>query len=275
MAREPVAIAEPVAVVEDRILPDPTSLRVRIYRPNEDAALPLIVYNHGGGWVLGNLEMQDETCRRLANRVPAVVVNVEYRLAPEHPYPAASDDCVMALKWAHENAASLGGDTEKLIVAGTSAGGNLAASAALRTRDTEGPPLALQVLLLPVVDDRMDTPSYRMYRNGPVLEARQMQWYWDQYVPDLTRRSEPYAAPARTADLSGLPTTIVVTAGCDPLRDEAEDYAQRLRNAGVQVTARRFPGQVHGFMRLFGVLSDADRALDLVASDIRASLDAG
>jgi acetyl esterase len=270
MVHEPVASLTPVEHVHEHDLPG--GARVRAYRPTAAGLLPIVVYLHGGGWVLGNLEMQEETCRRLAASIPSVVLNVDYRLAPEHPAPAALDDCLEALAWAATSAPDLGGDASRLAVAGSSAGGNLAACAALRARDEGGPALAAQVLLLPVLDDRMDSASYRRQRGGPVLSAPQMQWYWDQYVPDVAARAHPYVAPARATDLAGLPPAIVVTAECDPLCDEGEAYAARLAAAGVPTTLRRYPGQVHGFMRLFGVLSDADRAVSVLADDLRALL---
>ncbi len=259
-------VVEPVASIADERLP--SGVGVRTYRPAHDGALPAVVFLHGGGWVLGDLEMQDETCRRLANRVPCVVVSVDYRLAPEHPYPAALDDVSEAVAWVHEQAATLRADPARIVVAGTSAGANLAAAAALRARDGVGPALAGQVLLYPVLDAGMGSPSYEEFADGPVLERRQMAWFWDQYLGATGRRDDPLASPAAAGDLRGLAPALVVSAECDVLRDEAEAYAARLRAAGVPVELRRLEGQVHSFLRHVGVLRSSDEALEEVAAGI-------
>jgi acetyl esterase len=270
--REIAGEPEAVAAVHDRRLP--FGIPVRVYTPtarggpDDGAPPPVVVFFHGGGFVVGNLDMQDETCRRLANRVGAVVLNVDYRLAPEHPFPAAHADAYEAVTWAAEHGAELGGDPSRLAVVGMSAGGNLAASVALRARDRNGPPLALQTLIYPVLDSRMATPSYAEHADAPVLGAEQMGWYWDQYARGADRE-HPYASPAHAPDLSGLPPAVVVTADHDPLRSEAEEYAARLADAGVPVRTTRYEGQLHSFMRLFGVVSDADRALDETARAMR------
>ena len=265
LGREPVAEPEPVASVDDRTLP--SGVAVRVYRPALEGALPALVFLHGGGWVLGNLEMHDETCRRLANRVPCVVVSVDYRLAPEHPFPAALDDVIEALGWVRANAVTLGVD-DRVVVCGTSAGGNLAAAAALRSRDDGLPPVRAQVLLYPVLDSTMSSGSYDEFGDGPMLDRRQMAWYWDQYLGSAGRRDDPLASPAHATDLAGLPPAVVVVAECDVLRDEAEAYVVALRRAGVPVVARRLEGQVHSFLRQLGVVAAADRALDEIAAAI-------
>jgi acetyl esterase len=271
-AREIAGDPEPVAEVHERRLP--SGRPVRIYLPTTDAPRPVVVFFHGGGWVLGDLEMQDETCRRLANRVGATVLNVDYRLAPEHPFPAAHDDAFEAVIWAADQATAFGGDATRLAVAGMSAGGNLAASVALRARDEGGPPLALQTLIYPVLDSRMATASYAEHAEAPVLGAAQMGWYWDQYAGSGAARENPYASPAHARDLAGLPPAVVVTADHDPLRTEAEEYAARLAQAGVAVQITRYDGQLHSFMRLLGVVSDAERALDDTARAMDSKLTA-
>jgi acetyl esterase len=271
MSREIAGEPEEVGDVHERRLP--SGRAIRLYTPSGgDGSPPIVVFFHGGGWVLGNLDMQDETCRRLANRVGAVVVNVDYRLAPEHRFPAAHDDGFEALVWAAAHATELGADGDRLAVAGMSAGGNLAASVALRARDAGGPVLSLQTFLYPVLDSRMATVSYAENADAPMLGAQQMRWYWDQYVGDSRDREDPYASPAHARDLSGLPAAIIVTAEHDPLRDEAEAYGARLADAGVPTRVTRYAGQTHSFMRLLGVVGDADRALDEVASAMRTRL---
>jgi acetyl esterase len=241
---------------------------VRVYHGSEPSVV--VVYMHGGGWILGDLNMHDAVCRYLARHVPAVVVNVDYRLAPETPYPGALDDVSSALCWASERASRWGVSPERLVIAGSSAGGNLATAAALRARDDHGPSLAGQVLIYPVTDHTMETESYRLFGNGEYyLSADQMTWSWQQYVPEASRRNEPYVSPLRGEDLSGLPPTFVLTAEYDPLRDEGEQYAARLEKAGVSVSTVRFPGQIHGFVGRADVFDDAEQALSLVADAIR------
>ncbi|CAN5208374.1 hypothetical protein BH09ACT6_BH09ACT6_05440 [soil metagenome] len=258
---------EPVVRVEEIAIDG--GIPARIYVPDGDGPLPIVVYFHGGGWVAGGLNMHDETCRRLANRVGGVVVNVDYRLAPEHPYPAALDDASAALIWASRNAGTYGADGSRLIAVGSSAGGNLVAAAVLRARDAGAPEVALQVLVYPVLDAAMDTASYDENSDGYILSRDLMQWYWDLYVPDATRRLEPGASPLRAGTFEGLPPTMIVTAGFDPLRDEAERYATLLRAADVLVDQTNYAGQIHGFMGYFGAVAEADTALDALATAIR------
>jgi acetyl esterase len=240
--------AAEVASVQNRTVPGPEGgIPVRVYRPHGEGALPVIVYYHGGGWVIGDLEVVDKPCRILANAAGAVVVSVDYRLAPEHRYPAAFDDCYAATRWVAENAGELGADPARLAVAGDSAGGNLAAAVALAARDRSGPAISAQLLIYPVTDFAFGTESYRDNAEGYVLTKGSMQWFWAHYLGAQDLAEDPYAAPARAADLSGLPPAYVATAEYDPLRDEGEAYAEALRAAGVQVSARRFDGLLHGF----------------------------
>jgi acetyl esterase len=254
---------EPVDQVTDLRLSG--GRRLRVYRNIAAVPAPTVLYLHGGGWVVGSPEMSDPLCRRLVNLTGAVVVSLDYRLAPEHPYPAALDDCVDALTWVRGNAQLLGGEAGAVTVAGTSAGGNLAAGLALLVRDRGLPPLAAQVLLYPVLDARMDTPSYAAYGTGYYLQARQMGWYWHQYVGADLAGVPGYAAPAGVADLRGLAPALIVSAEFDPLRDEAETYADRLAAAGVPTRMIRADGQLHSFLSFVGQVPAVDAAVAEIA----------
>ncbi len=249
-----VADPEPVASVEDREIPGPGGpVTVRIYRPEAAVgkAVPTLVYAHGGGWVFCDLDSHDGLCRDFANRLPAVLVSVHYRRAAEEgQWPAAAEDVYAATVWAAEHIAELGDDADALVVGGDSAGGNLAAVTALMARDRRGPRLAGQLLLYPVIAADFDTPSYRQFGHGYYNPLPALQWYWDQYVPNVTDRTDPYASPLHAEDLTGLPPTVAVVAGHDPLRDEAIAYAEALQRAGVPVVQRYFEGGVHGFMTM-------------------------
>ncbi|HVW42883.1 MAG TPA: alpha/beta hydrolase [Amycolatopsis sp.] len=271
-SRAPRVRPEPehVAFVEERHIE--AGIPVRIYRPEGDGPFPVIVFFHGGGWVMGDLDMHDATCRKLANGVGAVVVNVDYRLAPEHPFPAPFDDALAATRWAHDHIHEYRGDAGRLVVAGTSAGGNLAAAVALRLRESADVPLALQVLIYPVLDSEMRSESYRAYATGYSLERDQMKWFLAQYVPDETQHRDPLVSPAHAESLAGLPPAIVITAEYDPLRDEAEGFAERLRAEGVPAEVTRYDGQIHSFVGAYGVIEDADLAVAQLCRDIRRFL---
>jgi acetyl esterase len=245
----PPAQTQPVAEVRDQTIPGPAGdIPVRIYRP-DGSSLPILVYAHGGGFVFCDLDSHDGLCREIANRTPAVVVSVAYRLAPEHRWPAAADDFYAATQWAADNAASLGGDAGRVAVGGDSAGGNLAAVTALMARDRGDPTLAAQLLLYPVLAADFDTKSYRLFGRGYYNPRPAMQWYWDQYVPTKADRVHPYATPLN-AELHDLPPAVLVIAGHDPLRDEALAYAAELEAAGVRVVRAQFDGAIHGFMTM-------------------------
>jgi len=231
----------------------------------------VIVYYHGGGWVIGRIDEFDTLARKLAERTSCAVALVEYRLAPEHRYPAAVDDAYAALRWVGEHLQQIAGREVPLIVAGDSAGGNLAAVMALRARDRGGPPLALQVLVYPVTDADFDRPSYTDPENQLLLTREAMVWFWDHYLPDAARRIEPDASPLHAADLSGLPPAVVLTAEHDVLRDEGESYAERLREAGVPVDFQRHAGQMHGFFTLL-MLPGVERGLQQVVKAVRACI---
>lgn len=239
---------------------------VRVYRPAAAGPLATLVFAHGGGFVFCDKDSHDGLCRRLANQMPAVVVSVDYRCAPEHRWPAAAHDMFLATCWAVRQARTLGGDPSRVIVCGDSAGGNLAAVTTLMARDMGGPALAGQILIYPVVDANFDTDSYRRYANGYYNTRAAMQWYWDQYLPDHALRTYPYAAPLR-ADLTGLPAAVVVTARYDPPCSEGEAYARALQKAGVPVRYRLYDNAIHGFMTMPS-LDLAAAALERLCRDV-------
>jgi acetyl esterase len=265
---EAVAVAD----VADRTVPGPAgALPVRVYTPEGEAPFPIVVFFHGGGWVVGTLDSYDPLCRALAAATPAVVVSVDYRLAPEHRWPAAVEDAYAATLWASRNAAALGGAQHRLAVAGDSAGGNLAAVVALGARDRGGPAIAFQLLVYPALDAAGDTASWREHADGFQLTAAGMRWYWDHYLGGADGTA-PDASPLRAAFLGGLPPALVVGAEHDILRDEGEAYAARLREAGVEATATRQEGMVHGFLRWRAVTPTAEDALQEAAAALRSAL---
>ena len=241
---------EPVAEVRDAVVSGPGGdIPVRIYRPASDGRLPAVIYAHGGGFVFCDLDSHDGLCRDIANRIPAVVISVDYRLAPEHQWPAAAEDVYAVAQWAAEHADDTGADAARIVVGGDSAGGNLSAVAALMTRDRTGHPIAAQLLIYPVIAADFDTESYRLYGKGFYNPQPAMRWYWDQYVPVARDRDHPYASPLR-ANLEGLPPAVVVIAGHDPLRDEGIAFADALDAAGVTTSRCVFEGGIHGFMTM-------------------------
>ncbi len=266
---------ESVASVEDHLLAGPGGdLPVRIYRPELAGAglLPVLVYFHSGGWVLGSIEGHDPVCRALANHAGCVVVAVEYRLAPEHPFPAAPEDCYAATRWVAEHAEMLAIDPARVAVGGDSTGGNLAAAVTLMARDRGGPQLCYQVLIYGETDYyEPGTASYRTYAEGYDLTRASMIWFWDQYLTNPAEHLHPYAAPLRAKDLSGLPPALIITAEYDPTRDETEDYARRLQEAGVPTRLSRYDGMIHGFFRMFAVFERSHEALAEVAGSLRAA----
>ena len=236
-------------IAEDRMIAGPGGdLAVRLYVPDTDASapLPVVVFAHGGGFVFCDLDSHDEFCRSMADAVGVAVVSVDYRRAPEHPGPAAMEDMYAAVNWAAEHAGEFGGDADRLVVAGDSAGGNLAATVSLAARDRGGPHIAAQVLLYPVIDDDFSTESYQLYGEGYYNTTTAMQWYWKQYAPNGT--DDPYLVPSRAGSLAGLPPAVVATAELDPPCSAGDHYARRLAEAGVKVTAHRFDGLFHGFL---------------------------
>lgn len=244
----------------------------RLYVPEgAESPAPLLVYYHGGGWVIGTLETHDNTCRALARTSGAAVLSVAYRLAPEHPYPAPLEDCYAALEWAEANAAALGCDPLRLAVGGDSAGGNLAAAVAIMARDRKGPALRHQLLIYPVIDDDLTLPSYTHNGGGEYfLGTATMRWFWDQYLAG--QADTPLAQVGRTPDLSGLPPASVYAAEFDPLRDEGMAYAQRLKAAGGDVDAAVAPGMIHGFFSMFEFVPDALPWIERAGARLRGHL---
>ncbi|HEY7263562.1 MAG TPA: alpha/beta hydrolase [Trebonia sp.] len=258
-----------VESVRDIVIPGRAGeMPARVYSPATDAP-GVVVYYHGGGWVVGSVEGWDASVRALAAASGCDVVSVDYRLAPEHVFPAAADDAYDALTWA----AGALANGRPLVVAGDSAGGNLAAVAALRARDSGGPPLVLQVLVYPVTDHDLDRKSYHEFAgNEFIVNRRDMAWYWNHYAPDPATRANPYASPLHATDLSGLPAAYVVTAEHDPLREEGFAYADRLRAAGVPVEHRHYASQIHGFFTFVNLIDDADKAVSEAGGAIRAAV---
>ena len=263
---------EVAAVADHRVPVAGGEITVRVYTPAGPAPHPALVFYHGGGWVIGDLYTHDGICRALANAGGCAVASVDYRLAPESRYPIAVEDAYAGLRFIVEQAGRLGIDARRVAVGGDSAGGNLAAVVALMARDRRGPALRQQVLIYPVTDHRFDTPSYRENATGYVLTAEGMRWFWRQYLARDEQGAEPYASPLRAQSLAGLPPALVITAECDPLRDEGEAYAARLRDAGVAITLTRYPGIFHGFFRMTRLHDKARAALDEVASGLRKAL---
>jgi acetyl esterase len=265
-------LLEPVGNVEDRTLTGPGGdIPVRIYVPFGKGPFPVLVYFHGGGWVIGDIESSDGLCRTLTNAAGCIVVSADYRLAPENPFPAAADDAYHATLWAATNAASFGGDPSRIAVCGDSAGGNLAAVVAQIARDREKPAICFQLLIYPVIDAACDTPSYNENAEGYFLTRDAMQWFWNHYVRNDADRRHPYASPLRAGNLAGLPAALVITAEFDPLRDEGELYADRMRAAGTPVQLTRYAGMIHGFFGMGALIDQGRTAIQQSAAALRAA----
>jgi len=269
--RASAAVAPAVGSVEDTSVPVPDrSIPVRIYRPEGGADAPVVVFLHGGGWTICDLDSHDALCRRLVRASGCTFVSVDYRLAPEHPFPAGLDDAAAVTDWACSNLASLGSGGA-IGLMGDSAGANLAAVVALARRSAGDVPIGALALLYPIADCDLDNGSYREFATGFPLTRAAMAWYWDQYAPDPGLRSDPRLSPLRTPDVAGAPATYVAVAGLDPLRDEAEAFARRLEEASVDVTFERFDEVFHGFASV-PALPESQAAIDAAAAHLRLHL---
>lgn len=264
---------EQVSKVEDRQIPGPAvDIPVRIYTPGTEEKLPVLVYFHGGGFISGDLDTHDTPLRALSNRVGCITVSVAYRLAPEHPFPAAPEDCYAATKWVAEHAEKIGGDT-RVAVGGDSAGGDLAAVVCLMARDRGGPEIVSQVLLYPDTDLTESSASWMEFAdtNKPIITRDGKLASIAMYVPEGVDVKNPYVSPLYAEDLSKLPPAIVVTGEFDPQRDEGEAYARRLQEAGVPVKSRRYDGMIHGFFQMAGVLDQGKKVIEETAESLRAA----
>lgn len=268
-AQEPTQLFE----VDDLSIPAPgRNIKLRRYRPNKSNLMPVLIYLHGGGWTLGDLDSHDELCRRLALTSDCIVVSVDYRLAPENPHPAALDDSLVAIEWVVENAKLFGGDPRLLAVGGDSAGGHLSAAVCLRIRDEGGPQIALQLLIYPALRASFETLSCYENATDKWLTRSDLIWFWKNYLGDASNL-DPYACPGEAVDLKGLPRALIITAGGDVLRDDGEMYGFKLRAAGVRALCYRFPGMIHGFMAVPNELKAGRQAVELAASELRSAWD--
>ncbi len=263
---------EPPAVAEVRALQTDGGVPLRLYRPAGSAALPVLVYFHGGGWVIGDLDTHDVLCRQLSVAAGAAVVSVDYRLAPEHAFPAAVDDCVAATRWVRAQAAALGLDPARLAVGGDSAGGNLAAVVCMALRDAGEAQPAAQLLIYPATDQRALAPSHTANGQGYLLTSDSIRYYRSRYLPEPLQWSDWRASPLLAADHSRLPPALVLTAGYDPLRDEGRQYADALSAAGNRVQYLCFERQVHGFITMSRILDEARTAVAVCGAWLRDAL---
>ena len=263
---------EDVASIRDTTIPGPAGdLPIRIYTPSEGNNHPLIVWFHGGGWVIGDLDNEDPACRVISNSTDAVIVSIDYRLSPDVRFPEPVEDCYAGLLWAHEHASELGVDGSRIAVAGTSAGGNLAAAVSLMARDRNGPTISHQLLFCPVIDHDFSTASYSANADGYMLSRDSMVWFWDHYIGPDGDGSHPYASPIRADSLAGLPAATIIAAQYDPLVDEAEAFKVALEAAGNDVTYTCYEGMIHGFNGQVGIFDSARDALDEAATRLKAS----
>jgi len=262
-----------VARIEEMKIPGPGGeIPIRVYWPNQEGPLPALVLYHGGGWVIGSPDTTDSMSRMLANKASAVVISVDYRLAPEHRFPAAVEDCYAALEWVSRHPDRLNVDPSRIAVGGSSAGGNLAAAVALMARDKAGPGLVHQVLVYPATNLLdLTTDSHRDFADGYGLTRAHVEFFRESYLPEMADRKSPYASPLLAASLEGLPPAIVITAGFDVLRDEGIAYAERLEAAGVPAVSAHYPSMIHGFVVMDRVFGEAEDAIDAAARALRAS----
>jgi acetyl esterase len=271
-------VNEPIHRTEDRRIPGPGSdIPIRIYTPHEPRPaekLPVLLWYHGGGFVIGSLESHDSACRMLANRADCIVVSVDYRLAPEHKFPAAVEDCEAALKWVALHATEFGGDPRVLAVGGDSAGANLATVVAILARDAAHPKLAFQLLVYPCVAPEPELPSHHKFKEGYILSRKSITWFFGQYLRSKRDANDFRYAPLALDDLSSLPPALVIVAGYDPLRDEGVEYTKRLIEAGNRVRLSNYEGMVHGFYLMGGAVDGARRAVAESAAALKEAFDA-
>jgi acetyl esterase len=245
-----VTSSAPIHHIENRSIPGAQEdISIRIYSPSDTSNLPILMWFHGGGWVVGHLNNADDLCRKISHHTQCIVISVDYHLAPEYRFPIAIEDCYAATLWAKKHAAEFGGDATRIAVGGDSAGGNLAACTTILCKEKKLP-LTFQWLLYPVIEADFERPSYRKYADNVNLTRHDMQWFWDCYVPDQNDRTHPLVSPIQTDDLSGLPPALVMTAECDPLCDEGAAYAKALESAGVPTHYQCYTGMIHGFFNL-------------------------
>lgn len=267
-------VGPPVSLASVRNLTVQTqhaTIPLRVYAPRNEQDLPALVYLHGGGWVVGELDSADWFWRSLAMAANCVVVSVAYRLAPEHKFPAAVEDSYWVTRWVAENGIGRLVDPNRIAVGGESAGGNLAAAVCLMARDRKGPHLAFQLLIYPVMNHFFETESYREYGEGYWLTTAEMKWYWNHYLRTELDGANPYASPLLSKDFKSLPPALVMTAEFDPLRDEGEAYAARLQKAGINTKLARYDGMIHGFLQ-FTELKETRAAVDEAATELRRAL---
>lgn len=252
----------PVTHIEDRQIAGPGGqIPLRIYSPFLEGTHPVLVYYHGGGWVIGNIESHDSLCRQLANQSQCIVISVDYRLAPEHKFPAAVEDAYAAVQWVANHAEEIHVDAHRIAVGGDSAGGNLAAVVCLMAKKESSPSIAFQLLIYPATGMSSDTNSHKENGEGYFLTKDLMTWFTSCYIQSVEDLDNPYVAPLKAQDFSGLPPAFVLTGEFDPLRDEGEAYAEKLRNAGVCVESKRYEGMIHGFICMDGFLEKGKQAI--------------
>lgn len=268
-AMQTAALVEPVHSIEDKMA---GKVPIRIFRASGERT-PCVVYYHGGGWVIGDLDTHASFCTQLANATGYTIISVDYRLAPEFPFPAPLDDCYNALCWVKENAGSVNIDAARIAVAGDSAGANLAAAVCLKAKQEGNTAIAFQLLIYPVTDFSFDTPSYTENAEGYMLTREGMHWFWNHYIGhDKALASDPLASPLKASDFSDLPPACVLTAEFDPLRDEGMAYAAALEQAGVDVTSRCFDGMIHGFFDMKDKIQGARDAMDFATRALKKAL---
>ena len=263
-------VARNISSINDQQTPGPGGeIPIRIYRGSAACPQSAVVFLHGGGWVAGNIQTHDVLCRALTEITGQCVISVDYRLAPEHRFPAAAEDAYAVTQWVHEHAVALRIDPKSIAIAGDSAGGNLAAVVTLMARERQGHLPSRQVLIYPVIDAACVTPSFEQFAQGYLLTRSAMQWFWQQYAPQQIDRDHPYASPCRATHFSGLPPALIITAECDVLRDEGERYSEKLLSAGVPTTLVRVEGMIHGFVHRVAVFDESMRIIHRIAEFLR------